>query len=278
MKSTLVMKTALSVIALTCLVTTGSSTVITYGDADALGTGAYGTNDPTAGATLQGLASGTVTFASQVTGHGNPFAPTAGDFPGTDQIFVGSTQTAFHDGYSSASSRLNGPQVFTLDYAFLIPSGSKVGTLTLGIAADDFPASVFGQPFTASINGTENPALTAALNGLNQTGPVTQFFTIGIDPAALSSNHQLSLAINELGDGGDGWAVDFLTVGVTTTPISMSPVPEPAATSLWAAAGALMLIGYRLTCIFHTQPRPEMVHRENLRLSTEVTEEKSTAS
>lgn len=246
MKPTLVIKAvALSVTVLTCLITTGSSAVKMYGDADALGTGAYGASDPTAGATLQGLASGTVTFASLVTGHTFPFSPGVGDFAGTDQIFVGTTQTAFHDGYSGASSRINGPQVFTLDYSSLIPPGSKIGTLTLGIAADDFQFPAFGQPFTASINGTDNAALTAALNGLNQTGPVTQFFTIGIDPAALTSNHQLTLAINQLGDGGDGWAVDFLTVGATTS-TQMSPVPEPAATSLWAAAGAFTLIGFRL--------------------------------
>jgi len=246
MKSTLMIKAVLvSVTMLTCLVTSGSSAMITYGDMDALGTGAYGSNDPIAGATLQGLAAGTVTFASLVTGHSYPFSPGVGDFSGTDQIYVGATQTAFHDGYSTAGSRVNGPQIFTLDYSSLIPPGSHVGTLTLGIAADDFQFPTFGQPFTASINGTDNAALTAALNSLNQTGPLVQFFTIGIDPAALTSNHQLTLAINQLGDGGDGWAVDFLTVGVTTT-TSMSPVPEPAATSLWAAAGALTLIGVRL--------------------------------
>lgn len=99
---------------------------------------------------------------------------------------------------------------------------------------------MFGQLFTASINGADYPALTAALNSLNQTGPITQFFSIGIDRAALTGNHQLTLAINQLGDGGDGWAVDFLTVGVTTSNGSLSPVPEPA------AAGAFTLIGLRL--------------------------------
>jgi hypothetical protein len=247
MKSTLMIKTAaLSVMVMTCLATTGSSAVKWYGDADALGTGAYGANDPIAGATLQGLAAGTVTFASLVTAHGFPFSPDVGDFSGTDQIFVGSTQTATHDGYSAAGSRVSGPQLFTLDYSSLIPPGSQIGTLTLGIAADDFQAPVFGQPFTASINGTDNAALTAALNGLNQTGPVVQFFTIGIDLVALSSNHQLTLAINQLGDGGDGWAVDFLTVGVTTSNGSLNPVPEPAATSLCGAALALSLVGFRV--------------------------------
>jgi len=84
---------------------------------------------------------GTVTFPSLVTPHTFSFSPGADDFSGTDQIYVGSTQT---------------------------------------------------------------PALATALNSLNQTGPVVQFFTIGIDPAALTSNHQLTLAINQLSDGGDG--------------------------------------------------------------------------
>ncbi len=252
MKITLMMKAALSVTLLTCLATTGSSAMITYGDADVLGTGSYG-SDPTAGATLQGLASGTVTFASLVTGHSFPFSPSGGDFAGTDQIFVGSTQTGAHDGYSGAGSRLNGPQLFTLDYSSLVPPGSKIGTLTLGIAADDFQFPSFGQPFTASINGTTNSALTTALNGLNQTGPVVQFFTIGLDTKTLSSNHQLTLAINQLGDGGDGWALDFLTVGVTTSPGSLNPVPEPAATSLWGAAVALSLVGLRIRSKLRTK-------------------------
>ena len=244
MKSTLKIRTALTVTVLSWVFVTASSAALVFGDQDALGTGAYGANDPTAGATLQGLAPGVVTLASLVTGHSFPFTPGAGDFPGTDQIYVGSTQTGGHDGYSGASGRLNGPQVLTLDYSSLIPSGSQITTFTLGIAADDFQFPAFGQPFTASINGAVNSALTTELNALNQTGPVTQFFTIGIDPTILAMNHVLTLAIDQGGDGGDGWAVDFLTTGVTTR--SMSPVPEPATTSAWAALGILALVGFRL--------------------------------
>ena len=212
--------------------------VLTYGDQDLLGTGTYG-SDPTAGATLQGLAPGIVTHASLIVGHGFPFAPSAGDFLGTDQIYVGSTQTGAHDGYSSSAQRINGPQILTLDYSSLIPAGQLVSTFTLGIAADDFQFAPFGQPFIASINGVVDAALTSALNSLDQSGPVTQFLTIGIDPTTLAGNNLLTLTIDQGGDGGDGWAVDYLTVGVTTT-----PVPEPSA-SLLLSAGALALTGLR---------------------------------
>ena len=195
---------------------------IQFGDRDLCNTGSY-SSDPTAGATLQGLAAGTVTYATKSFGHGYPFSPSPGDYPGTDQIYVGSVQTASHDGSSNSASRLNGPQVITMDYSSLISPGHKIDTLTLGIAADDFQFKMFGQPFSATINGVANTSLANALKSLNQTGPYEQFLTVGIDPAILAGNNKLTLSINEGGDGGDGWAVDFLTVGVTS-----SVVPEPA--------------------------------------------------
>ncbi len=202
--------------------------VLTYGDKDVLGTASYG-SDPTSGATLNGLAPGTVTFASLVQAHSFPFSPSVGDFPGTDQIYVGSTQTGAHDGYSVSAQRINGPQILSLDYSSLVSPGDTIASLTLGIAADDFQNAVFGQPFTASINGTVDTALTAALNGLNQSGPVVQFFTIGIDPSLLAGDNLLWLKIDEGGDGGDGWAVDYLTVGVSTVE-GVPGVPDSANT------------------------------------------------
>jgi hypothetical protein len=206
-----------------------------YGDKDVLGTGTY-SMEPTTGATLEGLAADAVTYSSLITPHGFPFTPEADDFAGTDQIYVGSVQTGYHDGYSS-SSRLHGPQEFELDYSSLIPAGQQVATLTLGIAADDFQYPPFGQPFIATVNGVNAPVLTSVLNSLNQTGPRVQFFSIGIDTGLLTSDNILQITINQLGDGGDGWAVDFLTVGVTT-------IPEPATLSL-LALGAMSLLRRR---------------------------------
>lgn len=209
--------------------------VLVYGDKDVLnGTGTYPI-DPTTGATLIGLAPGAVTFGQPELNHTFPFSPSGGEFPGTDQIYVGSTQTGFHDGYSGSAQRINGPQVINLNYASLVPPGQTVLSLTLGIGADDFQFPVFGQPFTASINGVPNAALTAVLNSLDQSGPQVQFFTLGLSPALLSPTHTLTLSIDQGGDGGDGWAIDFLTVGVTST-------PEPSGLALFGLAS--LVAGY----------------------------------
>jgi PEP-CTERM motif len=204
--------------------------VITFGDEDCLGLGCYGASDPTAGATLQGLAPDAVTLASQSFGHGFPFSP-SGDFPGTDQIYVGSVQTGAHDGYSTYAQRINGPQILTLDYSSLIGPGSTLTSLTLGIAADDFQFPAFGQPFIAVVNGSVDTALTNELDSLNLSGPRVQFLTIGLNPSIDTGNHILTLSIDEGGDGGDGWAVDFLTVGATTA----IATPEPGSIALFGA-------------------------------------------
>ena len=217
------------------------ASVLTYGDEDCLGTGCYGVNDPTSGATLQGLSTDVVTLATNSFGaHVFPFSPGGGDFAGTDQIYVGSVQTAAHDGYSGSSQRINGPQTLTLDFSSLIAGGQSLTSLTLGIAADDFQFQAFGQPFTASVDGAVNSALTAQLNTFKQTGPIVQFFTIGLDPSIDTGSHILTLSINEGGDGGDGWAVDFATVGVTTQ--ATSAVPEPSSLAMLAVVFAAVVL------------------------------------
>jgi len=195
-----------------------------YGDEDVLGTGTYG-SDPKAGTVLEGLTHGAVTYSPLITGHYYPFTPSVGDYAGTDQIYVGSNQTASHEGYSSSSERQPGPQYISLDYSSLLSQGDVIDTFTLGIAADDFQYLSFGQPFVALVNGMENTGLTDVLNGLDQSGPVVQFLTFGIDPTTLDPSDVLNLSIDQTGDGGDGWAIDFLSVGVTTSPRA---VPEPA--------------------------------------------------
>jgi PEP-CTERM motif len=213
--------------------------VITYGDMDCLGQGCYGANNPTLGATQIGLAPNAVTLASTGFVHGFPFSPGGGDFPGTDQIYVGSVQSGAHDGYSGEPQRVNGPDVMVLDYSSQVGAGQSVATLTLGIAADDFQFPVIGQPFSVLVNGVSDPALVAALEGLNQSGPVVQYLTIGLNPLIDNASHILTVSIDEGGDGGDGWAVDFLTVGITTN----AATPEPATFGLIALglAGAALL-------------------------------------
>lgn len=195
-----------------------------YGDRDVLGTGTY-INDPTDGASLTGLSAGQVTFGGPAVNHTFPFSPEPDDFAGTDQIYTSSNQTVGGDGYSQFAGRLPGPQVLIMDYSSLVEDHESITTLTLGIAADDFEFYLFGQPFVASINGVENQALSDVLNNFQLTNPQVRFFTIGVDVSLLNSNDELVLSIDQNGDGRDGWAVDFLTIGVTT-------VPEPGTMAL----------------------------------------------
>ena len=221
------------------LAVSAQAAVVTFGDMDCLNNPSFCTSDPIAGATLEGLAAGTITDATNSFPHPFPFTP-SGDFAGTDQIFIGSTQTGAHDGYSVSSQRINGPQILTLDYSSLVGTGQIVTSLTLGVGSDDFQFPLFGQPFIVTLNGSSAPELEAKLNGLNQSGPVMQFFTIGLSTALDNPSHTLTLSIDNGGDGGDGWAVDFLTVGVTTT--GAAAAPEPATISLIGAG----LIGFAM--------------------------------
>jgi hypothetical protein len=202
-------------LSVTFLSATARAGVALYGDADVLGTGTY-SSDPTIGATLEGLATDQVTAGTLIQSHSFPFSPEGNDYPGTDQIYVGSNQTGYHDGYSNYSGRMAGPQIISLNYSSLVPQDHRILTLTLGMAGDDFQYPHWGQPFNAWVNNVYNSVLTNVLRSPDQTGPKVQFFTIGINPSILTPNHTLTVKIDEAGDGGDGWAADFLTVGVTT--------------------------------------------------------------
>lgn len=216
--------------------------VATYGDRDLVGFHYPPGADPTAGARITGLAPGAITLSREGFGHGFPFKPGDNqpdgieDYPNTDQIFVGSNQTAEHDGYAQFDDRKKGPALFRLDYSRLVPAGDRITTLTLGIAIDDVQFGLWGQPFNARINGQPNPAISGELNKIDDTGPMTRFFSSGIDPALLTPDHILKVAIDEAGDGGDGFAIDFLTVGVTTSadgpvPIAARGSPHPQGVS-----------------------------------------------
>lgn len=192
-----------------------------FGDRNLMGTGTY-PSDPTAGATMEGLAPGVVTVATNSYAHPFPFQPGPGAYPGTDQIFTGGPDTIPLDGYTHSLGTVAGSQALTFDYSSLVPAGHKVDTLTLGIAADDFQQPAFREPFTAKINGIVDSALSNQLNALDLSGPKVQFLSVGIDAAILAPSNILSLSVERGGTGGDGWAVDFATIGVTTS------VPEPS--------------------------------------------------
>ncbi len=202
-----------------------------YGDADVLGVGVYA-EDPTVGATRVGLPAGVLTLSTLSTEHIFPFTP-FGDFDGTDEIFVGSNQVAAHDGYSQALERAIGPQTLFMDYSDLLEPDEVLTGLTLGIAADDFQFPQFGQSFFCLVNGVQYQPLNAALNALDLTGPQVRYFSIGLPLSYLRPDgvEELTLVIDQMGDGGDGWAVDFVTIGVTTV-----SVPGPAGVGVLAFA------------------------------------------
>ncbi len=216
--------------------------VMQFGDRDLLNTGAYA-DDPTAGATMQGLAPGAVTVATNSYAHPFPFTPDPGTFSGTDQMYTSGQDTRPHDGYSGSAGTVAGPQVLTMDYGSLVPAGQKIESLTLGVAADDVQQPRFHLPFVAKVNQVVNAALTNQLNAMDLGTPLVKFFSVGIDPAILSPSNVLDLSIERAGPGSDGWAVDFTTVGVTT---AVQSVPEPTTLSAMVlGAVALGLRAYR---------------------------------
>jgi hypothetical protein len=212
-----------------------AASVILFGTEDCLTTGCYSGANPTVGATLEGLVPGGISSATSSYGHSYPFTPTPGDFPGTDQIYVGSSQSGILDGYSGTSQAIAGPLVLSLDYSSAVAGGQTVQTLTLGLALDDFQEAFLGQPFTISINGAPNATVAGFIPGLNQSGPIVQFFTFGLDPSLDNASHILTVSIDEGGNGGDGFAVDFATVGVET----VSASPEPGTFILMLTAAGL---------------------------------------
>ena len=228
--------------------------LVIYGDKDVVGTGTY-PEDPTNGATLIGLSAGVSTvgvLGLDGFGHGFPFSPSAGDYLGTDQIYVGSNQTGNSDGYSSFGGRLKGPQIITMDYSSMVPIGDTVQTLTLGIGFDDFQFPPFGNRFELAINGQVDAALTNLANSFNQTGPRASFASIGINTSLLNASHILTLSIDQKGSGGDGWAVDFLTVGVT----SVTAVPEPSSI-------AMLVVGFSIALILRYRSKVLAITRIN---------------
>ena len=249
---------ALAALSLSAARPASAQGILEYGNENQDGAGPYASGfDPKAGAALSGLTAGQTTQGAQSSGHTEffPDAP-AGDFAGTDTIHVGSTFTdQAHDGYAgqylyapSPGHVVKGPDSFSLNYSSLVPAGQTLQTLTLGLEADDFQYAKYGNPFTATINGVESSEIESVLNSVVLTDPSSQFFTFGIDPSLLTSSNVLNLSIDEGGDGGDGYAVDFLTVGVTTSGApAAAPVPEASTTVSFGLLIALGLGGLAVT-------------------------------
>jgi hypothetical protein len=184
-----------------------ASGIAIYGTENFFGQGYPAKANPYEGATLTGLAANASTVAISKFVAPTTFAPTTSDYPGTNQIYVGSDQTP-------GVNQVAGPQVFSLDYSALTKLSRPIKTFTLGIATDGFENPTTNIPYTVSINGVVNTALTSILNNLNDADRVEQYVSIGIDPAQLLASKVLTISIDSPGNDVSGWAVNFLTVGI----------------------------------------------------------------
>ena len=75
-------------------------------------------------------------------------------------------------------------------------------SLLLGLErllSDDEPKLADGTVLSAHQVDALSGTLTALLNSLDHSGPVVNFFTVGLDPTTLAGNHILNLAIDEGG-------------------------------------------------------------------------------
>jgi OOP family OmpA-OmpF porin len=164
-------------------------------------------------------------------GHGYPWDPRPGAPAGTDRILLGSVDTAAdaqkhsHDGYTNyaidhrASSM---PVPIVLDVGAL---PAKVNVVLLQMFLDDFQAPVWGSHFQVTLNGTRIPSFEAAINSLQQTGPIGKLVTFKLLPEywPLLRAGQVKVLIDDPTTHiPDGYAVDFVRILVNPHPFKYS--------------------------------------------------------
>jgi len=170
-------------------------------------------------------------FSGKSTGHSFPWDPRPGAPAGTDRIIVASVVTASdagkhsHDGYTDyamthrASSM---PAPIVLDIGAL---PAKVNVVLLQMFLDDFQAPVWGSHFQIALNGTRIPSFEAAVNSLQQTGPIGKLVTFKLLPEywpLLQSGHLKVLIDDPATHIPDGYAVDFVRILVNPRPFKYS--------------------------------------------------------
>jgi OOP family OmpA-OmpF porin len=151
--------------------------------------------------------------------HSFPWDPRPGAPAGTDRILVGSVDTLKdaekhnHDGYTNyaldhrASSM---PVPIVLNVGAL---PSKVNVVLLQMFLDDFQAPVWGSHFQVMLNGTRIPSFEAAINSLQQTGPIGKMVTLKLLPEywpELQAGQLKVLVDDPATHIPDGYAIDFV--------------------------------------------------------------------
>ncbi|MGA2534655.1 MAG: OmpA family protein [Terracidiphilus sp.] len=160
-------------------------------------------------------------------GHGYPWDPRPGAPDGTDRILLGSVVTAKdansngHDGYTNyaidhrASSM---PVPITLNVGAL---PAKVDAVLLQMFLDDFQAPVWGSHFQVTLNGTRIPSFEAAINSLQQTGPIGKLVSFKLLPEywpLLRTGTVKVLIDDPTTHKPDGYAIDFVRILVNPRP------------------------------------------------------------
>jgi len=203
--------------------------ILVFGDKDLFGSQYPNGVDPTTGAQLSGLQPGQVSTATQTYDYNDNFTPNFGDlggqtdYPGTDQLYVASNTTP------QMNQIQRGPQVISMDYSSQVPPGQAVSGLTLGMSITGFDAQETQQTYSVWINNQIDVPLSRYINSVELGAHATQFFAIGVDPQLLLPNNTLTLKIDSTGSQNPlAWAIDFLTIGVTTSP---APAAQPSSTT-----------------------------------------------
>jgi len=143
--------------------------------------------------------------------HAFPFLPAANDVPGTDEIFVPSSDTGNppygNDGYYDTGVS---PKSITLNYDL---QGTTVLAATIQLFVDDFQGTMWGANWNVTFDGVNADFLTNIIMSLVQTGPIGKIITAQIPADYLQylADGLLEVKIDDTTTGaGDGYAIDFV--------------------------------------------------------------------
>ena len=160
-------------------------------------------------------------------GHGYPWEPQPGEPAGTDRILMGSVITKKdmeehgtdgYSGYAWEHRAASMPVPITLNVGAL---PAKVNTVLVQMFLDDFQAPVWGSHYLVTINGTRIPSFEAAVNSLQQTGPIGKLVSLKLLPEywPLLRTGTVKILIDDPTTHiPDGYAIDFIRILVNPKP------------------------------------------------------------
>ena len=157
--------------------------------------------------------------------HSYPWKQPAGAPAGTDRIMLGSAVTQHDigsrpgDGYAATTKRSETmPEPVTLAVGAL---PARIQSVIVQMFLDDFQAPVWNSRFQVSLNGTRIPSFEAAVNSLQQTGPIGKLVTLKLMPEywPLLRSGTVKLLIDDpTTHAPDGYAIDFVRILVNPHP------------------------------------------------------------